>query len=319
MTRTIAILFFLCCANARAQTSDSLRAPRDSVLQRARQLVQDGRDADGRKLIDSLLKETTPDSPIYAEALYWRAALAATAADAERDYRRLLIDAPLSPRGEDALLQLAQLEQARGDRRSAADHLQRFLLTYGKSAARPRVALSLVRLLFDMGPQQQARACEALRMGREAIPVENAELRNQLDFYAPRCMGEIAVAVAPSADTASPAADPATDTTRRAEPLPIAKSERADKAQKEEKPARVEKNEPTSYYSVQVAAYDSVEPAKRMVKSLSARGLEARVDGTARPFRVRIGKYGTRAAAVKSAQSLKAQGHPGFVTLVSGK
>jgi hypothetical protein len=285
------------------------------VLLRARQLVQEGRDADGRRLIDSVLKANTPDSAIYAEALYWRGALSPTAADAERDYRRLLIEAPLSPRGEDALIQLAQLEQARGDRRGAADHLQRFMLTYGKSPARPRVALSLVRLLFDLGPQQQARACDALRMGREAIPIENAELRNQLEFYSPRCIGEIAGAPPPPADTAAAASAPATDTSHRAEPPASATA----KAGKQEKVVKGDKIEAKSYYSVQVAAYDSPEPAKRMAKMLASRGLEARVDGTSRPFRVRVGKYSTRVAAVKSALNLKAQGQPGFVTLVTGK
>lgn len=311
--RTLAILLFLCCAGLQAQSTDSTRVPGDSVLQRARQLVNDGRDADGRKLIDSVLKATTPDSAVYAEALYWRAALSATAADAERDYRRLLIEAPLSARAEDALLQLAQLEQARGDKRGAADHLQRFMLTYAKSPARPRVALSLVRLLFDMGPQQQARACEALRTGREAVPVENAELRNQLEFYEPRCANvEVAAAPPTSTDTAAasvtPAA-PAPDTVRRPEPTAAPAA-----APVPSLPAQPSKSE--SFYSVQVAAYDSAEPAKRMARQLVSRGIEARVDGTTRPFRVRVGKYGTRANAVKAARTLKAQGHNGFITLV---
>src|SRR5688572_10454151 len=192
------LLFLALPALVSAQTRDTTaRTAADSVIQRARKLGMEGREGDGRRLIDSLLKVATPDSAIYAEALYARASLATTAVDAERDYRRLLIEVPLSPRAEDALLQLAQLLQARGDRRGASDHLQRFMLTYANSPARPRVALSLVRLLFEQGPQQQARACEALRMGREAIPKENFELRNQLDYYEPRCIGELGPAVAP--------------------------------------------------------------------------------------------------------------------------
>jgi cell division protein FtsN len=67
---------------------------------------------------------------------------------------------------------------------------------------------------------------------------------------------------------------------------------------------------------VQIAAYDSEEAAQRVVRILVERGLDARVDGTARPFRVRIGRYETRAEAVKAQQTLKSQGHPGFVTVV---
>ena len=173
---------------AQAQSADtSSRTPQDSVLVRAKQMSRDGRDADGRKLIDSVLATLTPDSTRYAETLYWRGALAATAADAERDYRRLLIEAPLAARAEDALLQLAQLEQARGDRRGASDHLQRYLLSYPQGLARARVSVQLVRLLFDQGPQQLARACDALRSAKADVPASNVELRNQLEAQAPRC------------------------------------------------------------------------------------------------------------------------------------
>src|SRR5688500_12752273 len=227
MTRPL-ILLALFSVALRAQTTDTIaRTAADSTIERARKLGIDGREAEGRRLIDSLLKVTTVEHPAYAEALYARASLATTAVDAERDYRRLLIEAPLSARAEDALLQLAQLLQARGDRRGASDHLQRFMLTYANSPARPRVALSLVRLLFEQGPQQQARACEALRMGREAIPPESLELRNQLDYYEPRCIGELAPAVAREttvvATDSAKAAEPPADTTT-ARPAPPTKA-----------------------------------------------------------------------------------------------
>lgn len=272
-------------------------------MARARALANEGRDADSRKLLDSLLRVNTPDSAIYPEALYWRGALSPTAADAERDYRRLLIEAPLSARAEDALLGLGNLLQARGDKRGASDQMQRFMLTYANSPARPRVALSLVRLLFDLGPQQQARACEALRMGRDAIPRENLELRNQLDYYEPRCMGDIAPAVAPESTAV------ARDTAKtQPEPEPEAESEAK---------ARTLPLPLAAFYSVQVAAYQSKAPATNLVSVLKERGLDARVDGTVAPFRVRVGKYGTRAEAVKAQAALKAQGQNGFITLVN--
>ena len=294
----LAIGILLCAAGvAGAQQDTTTRTAGDSVVARARALATEGRDADSRKLLDSLLRVNTPDSAIYAEALYWRGALAATAADAERDYRRLLIEAPLSARAEDALLGLGNLLQARGDKRGASDQMQRFMLTYANSPARPRVALSLVRLLFDLGPQQQARACEALRMGRDAIPRENLELRNQLDYYEPRCLGEIAPAVAPESTAVAP------DTTK-------AKAEA--KAEAEPKAPQTQ----TAFYSVQVAAYQTKEAAASLVATLKERDIDARVDGTSAPFRVRVGKYSTRAEAVKAQASLKAQGQNGFITLV---
>jgi cell division protein FtsN len=68
---------------------------------------------------------------------------------------------------------------------------------------------------------------------------------------------------------------------------------------------------------VQIAAYDSKEAAARVAKLLVDQGLQARVDGETQPFRVRIGRYATRAEAVRAQQTLKAQGHPGFVAVVS--
>lgn len=298
MSRAFFALLFACSAGAHAQTTDTTRA-HSSALMRARQLASDGKIAEGRRLIDSVLKVTPTESAVYADALYWRASNAATAADAERDYRRLLIEAPLSVRAEDALLRLAELQESRGDRRGASEHLQRFMLSYAKHSERPRVALSLVRLLFEQGPRQTARACEALRAARDEVPPQNAEMRNQLEYYAPRCAYAEA-SPAPAADTASPPA--AADTApRRAPARPSAPRSTA------------------QFYSVQVAAYDSPEPAARLRDLLVSRGIEARVDGSARPYRVRVGKYGTRADAARAAARLKSQGHAGFITLVSSR
>ena len=282
--------------------------PRDSLILQARELATAGNFAGGRQLLDSVLAANVPDVEIYAEALFWRGAIAETAADAERDYRRLMIEAPLSPRAEDALLQLAQLLHARGDRRGASEVLHRYVLTYPNDPsrpARPRVAIWLVRLLFEQN--LVTRGCDAVRIGREAVMDESLELKNQLEFYAPRCAyADVAATEQQGApgggtDTAKPRADaapPAAPRTRAAPPATPAPRAK-------------------TYWSVQVAAYDSPEAAGRMAQGLVARGLAARVDGTKRPFRVRIGKYPTRADAVKMAQALKAQGQNGFVTQVT--
>jgi cell division septation protein DedD len=291
----------LCCTIVGAAGAQDARTHDEAVLERARKLVGAGKEADGRRLVDSVLSANTPQDAIYAEALYTRAAMAPSAAEAERDYRRLLIETPLAPKAEDALLQLANLLQARGDRRGASDHLQRFMLTYANSPARPRAAVSLVRLLFEQGTHQEGRACEAFRQARLAVPRENFELRNQLDFYAPRCaMYADAAPAAPT--TAQPA------TVRPTTALP--ETTRTAPAAQAGAPAA------QSFYSVQIAAYDSEEAAERVVKILVDRGIDARVDGATRPFRVRIGRYATRAEAVKAQQTLKSQGHNGFVTVV---
>src|SRR4051794_15872374 len=71
-------------------------SPTDSIFARAKQLVVNGNGAAGRLLVDSVIAATSPDSALYADALYWRAALAATSADAERDYKHLVVEYPLS-------------------------------------------------------------------------------------------------------------------------------------------------------------------------------------------------------------------------------
>jgi cell division septation protein DedD len=332
-----ALLIAVTASALGAQVADTtLKTPSDSVVARVRQMSRDGRDVEGRRLIDSLFATLTPDSVHYAEALYLRGSLAATAADAERDYRRLLIEAPVSPRAEDALLQLSQLLQARGDRRGASEHLQRYLLSYPNSAARPRVSVQFVRLLFDQGPQQLARACDALKNARYDVPASNVELRNQLEAQAPRCAYVETQAPAPVVDSAPAAAAPGIgivpvnvqpDSLRAAPPAP---SQPAPQSAPVTPPASAPSStQPVvpppaatppaapSFYSVQLAAYDSQDAATRMVQQLAARGIDARVDGAKAPFRVRVGKYQTRADAAKASADLKGKGHSGFITLVS--
>lgn len=307
----------LCVGLAGAGTagaqSDSARIPGDDVLLRARQLAGAGKTADARTLIDSVLTASTPQNAIYGEALYTRAALAPNAAEAERDYRRLLIETPLAPRAEDAMLQLANLLQARGDRRGASEYLQRFMLNFANSPARPRVAVTLVRLLFEQGPQQEARACEALRQGRDAVPRANFELRNQLEFYAPRCATY--AETAPTTPVTAPVTTPVTTRVTAPVTTPVTAQSKAQSTASSTASSR----RSGTFYSVQIAAYDSEEAAQRVVKILVERGLEARVDGEERPYRVRIGRYATRAEAARALATLKSQGHPGFIAVVGGR
>jgi len=280
VSRTLAVAALLLLASLRlyAQSTDTsgVNTPSDSsVIARARRLAADDHAIAGRALLDSVVRATKPADSLHAEALFWRGTLAATAAEAERSYNRLLIESPLAQRAEDALLQLAQLKETRGDRRGAAEHLSRFMLSYSASAERPRAAVWLVRLLFD--DSQLARGCDALRVAREAVPAEDIEQRNRLEYYAPRCARFAADSAAQVADTTT--APP--------------------------------------YYSVQVAAYDSRSPAERMARTLVERGMDARVDGMVRPFRVRIGKYPSHAEAARAAAKLKSQGIRGFIAHVT--
>lgn len=289
---SLAIAVLVAPLSVAAQTPS--RAAADSVFARARQLVANGNGAAGRVLVDSMVTVATPGTPEYADALYWRATLAATGTDAEDDYRRIVVEYPLSPKAGDALLQLAQLESARGDRQAAVTHLERFLLETPQHAERPRAGLLLVRLAFDQG--EATRACIALGRTLREVPESSVELRNQLTYFSPRCAS--------------------VDTTRRAVVASATDSAktRRDSTRRDSAAAPAATK---GRFTLQVAAYASRAEADRLVTRLKARKIDARVVGTAKPYRVRVGRYDTRAAATAAAAKLRAQKIDAFVTEIA--
>jgi cell division protein FtsN len=70
---------------------------------------------------------------------------------------------------------------------------------------------------------------------------------------------------------------------------------------------------------VQVAAFNTRPQANALAERLRTRGYQARVDGTVAPFRVRIGQYPGRAAAVAALQEIKGRGMEGFVVQVDAR
>jgi hypothetical protein len=60
-------------------------------------------------------------------------------------------------------------------------------------------------------------------------------------------------------------------------------------------------------FSVQVAAFPTEAAAIKFRESLAARGYDVRVWGTEAPFRVRVGRFATRAEATTLAQELRAK------------
>lgn len=316
-------------ADSAVKPAQTTADPRDSLFVRARKLVLDGNGGRGRALVDSALTAATGASD-SATALYWRGSLAATASDAERDYRRVIVEYPFSPHSGDALLALAQLEMARGDRDPAIDHLQRFLLQRPNDPERVRAGIWLGRLLLEQN--QLTRGCAVLLRTRAALGDTAVETRNQVDYYAGRCVG--VDTVAPVVRAPPPARTVRPDTTRRRVPVPdsarvdtIARrpaarrdsvrpqrrdSSRTDSARP---PARNRDTEVAKRYTVQVAAYDTKESAIELVNRLSARGVVARVVNSQNaPYRVRVGHYATDAEATTAMRELKDKGITGFVT-----
>ena len=326
-------------AAAAAPTLAQAAPSADSAFHRARRLVSEGHGAAGRAIVDSVLSAATPGSGQAAEALWWRASLAATATDAERDYRRLAVEYPVSPRAEDALLRLAQLELTRGDREQAVRHLERLALEHPNGASRPRASYWMARIKFEMN--DATGACAAIAHARASTPPEEVELRNQIDFTARRCArietarqsDSAAVATTPAESSATAVAATTTASapppvaTRPAATSPAAPSRTAPATTTAARtPATA--NAPASTantatsatrtFAVQVAAFDTKASADALVARLKAGGHAARVDGTAAPFRVRIGTYRTREAAVAAQKQLAQRRIAGFVVAEGG-
>jgi cell division septation protein DedD len=267
MKRALSVFFLLVCCAA------SLAAQGTDVFARARRLVNDGDAKAGRALVDSALAAAPAGSAAYADALYWRGVLAEAGEQARTDLLRVAIEFPLSPRAGDALLRLAQLEMARGDRVAAQRHLDRLSREHPQSPVRAAGRYWTGRLLLE--DARPADACVALRDARRLADPTDIELLNQVDYYARPCEGI-------EADARARTDSIVADSTRRA-------AERA--------------SAPKGRWSVQVAAYGSKSDAEALAKRLRARGHEARVTAT-KPWRVRVGYYATRADAAAAAKEL---------------
>src|SRR5688500_12746091 len=219
MFRLVFVFSALIFSVAAAQGQTNARAA-DAAFARAQDMASEGNSAGGRALIDSIVRTTPPASPIYPQALYWRATLATNAADAESDYRHIVVDYPLAPQAEDALLRLAQLELARGDRDDALVHLQRIPRDYPRSKSIARASYWIARVLFEKNDIAGACAANATALAQTAEG--EVELRNQIQYQSQRCAAFAAsqrAAASSSSDTASstPSASTASSTPATAE------------------------------------------------------------------------------------------------------
>ena len=328
---TLAVATALAASSAAQNVTPAERAPlpaTDSLFKRARRLVSEGDGAAGRALVDSLLRAATEGSPAYGDALFWRGALAETAADAERDYRRVIVEYPLSPYADDALLSLAELEQARGDRAAAYQHLQRFVREHPMGPARARAGLAAARLAFEQ--RDLARGCAMIADARLSAG-RDVELRNQIDYHGSRCPAATAVtppataATVPSTrpSTTPPATTPPTRTEQPSTPASIAaprpdtSRSRTSTSAATAPPATETVTKPVpprGIWTIQLAAYNTRQDAEALVRKLATRGVKARISGDAKPFRVRLDYYETRQAAAARVAELKQRGIIGFVT-----
>lgn len=199
----------LSCAATLAVAQTPAR-PTDPVFVRAQALVSDGNGVEGRALIDSVIKATPPTARLYPEALFWRASLASNAAAAESDYKHIVVDYPLAPQAEDALLRLAQLELSRGDREGALIHLQRIPRDYPRSKSLARANYWIARVLFEKNDIPKACAANASALAQ--LGATEIELRNQIQYQGQRCPLPAVVAAEPARPADPPSGLPASTT-----------------------------------------------------------------------------------------------------------
>ena len=247
----------------------------DSALTRIERLIVAGDRSSARFLTDSLVAALAPESPRLADVYYWRAQSATSAADAERDYLRIAIEHPFTSRAPDALLALGQLELARGDRRSARRRFDRALRDYPRGRHVVRASLWSGRLALE--ERDYAAGCPTLNAARPLVGPDEVEMRNQFDYYITQCERALVV---DTATTTPPTPEPVTE---------------------------------GAQFSIQVAAYSAKREATATATRLRERGFDVRVVGDRAPFRVRIGRYPTRAAAMAALVRMRASRVDGIV------
>jgi cell division septation protein DedD len=297
----------------------------DPVFVRAQALVSDGNGPAGRALIDSVIKATPPMAPLYPQALFWRASLAANAADAESDYKHIVVDYPLAPQAADALLRLSQLELARGDRDGALAHLQRIPRDYPRSKLLARSSYWTARVLFEKN--DIANACVANANALAQADTTEIELRNQIRYQGQRCpvVASAAAVGSPVSNTAPPvaaalatAAPPVSDTIASPPaPAPPPLSVEAAKGQiASTTPKSVVAAKPviqTSRPKPPTEANDSkpsiVDPAKAPKASVEKPAAKTAAVASKGGYSVQVAAYPHKADAEKLVSTLKQRGY----------
>ena len=192
----VACLALLCvtlCQTAvtYAQNADSAHTARAAdVLARVRRYTSGDVQA-ARALADSLVSALPADATVMPEALFAKASIAASAADAAREYSRIVTDYRFAARVPDALMRLAILESARNNRLGALGHLDRLLRDHGESAVRSRASLLAGRMRMDMN--DPARGCDLLAAAFASAGANERDVIDQAQTAAARCPTSIAV------------------------------------------------------------------------------------------------------------------------------
>lgn len=182
--------------------SAKISAAVSAAVERARIQSDAGDSAKSKHILDSLVGALPRESNDVAEALYWRAMLSEDGAAAERDWKRIVVESPFSPRASGALLTLSELNVQRGNGAIARQNIQQLLSDHPDAAERPRAMLLMARSYFE--DRDAPRACGVLTVVRREAPISAVEVRLQADEMQQRCRNVREVAMGAEPDPAAP-------------------------------------------------------------------------------------------------------------------
>jgi len=273
----------------------------DARLAQGVRLAQEGLGDSARTVVQRVVDATNPADTLYPQALYTRAVVGANPQDIRRDLQRIAVEYPNSSWADDALLRLAQLDYAARDLDAASRDLERLRLDYASSQLYPQASFWAARVYFDS--RRPSAACRWVAEGLPRVG-KDVELRNQLDYYKDRCVGvaldtasadtsgKAVATIPPDSGSVASALPGAADTT----PLPAADTTRRPAADTAGK-ARTDSASTKASYRIQVAAVNTRAAADSIARRTKAAGFESVVASEKGLFKVRVGRYATRAEA----------------------
>lgn len=125
----------------------------------------------------------TPEQ--LAESLYWKATIAQSAEEGEQALRELLTRFPESARAPVALLQLAQLENARGNRPGALSLYQQLVDRFPADSTRPKAQVLAAVVALDSG--DTLTACRSIA-STDSNSVHDPVLRGRMTQIGAMCV-----------------------------------------------------------------------------------------------------------------------------------
>lgn len=291
------------------------RAQTEPRLAQGVRLAQEGLGDSARTVVERVIAGMQATDTLYPQALYARAVVAANPQDMRRELQRVAVEYASSSWADDALLRLAQLDYATGERDAATRELERLRLDYPASPLFAQASFWAARAYFDL--RKPPSACRWLAEGLPRAG-NDVELRNQLGFYNQRCAGvaldtagvgpdSVKVANAATAPAATPAIPSPSDSAGRADST----AREADSAPSPKRPAAPDSQaaarSPAPAFRIQVAAVNTQAAAETIAKRAKTAGFDPVIVTEKGLFKVRVGGYATRAEAQAQLSRVKAR------------